>query len=31
MLQATLRDWHVLSTAASVPWIRQVIDRSLPP
>jgi hypothetical protein len=31
MLQATLRDWHVLSTAASVPWLRQVIDRSLPP
>ena len=31
MLQATLRDWHVLSTTASVPWLRQVIDRSLPP
>jgi hypothetical protein len=31
MLQATLRDWHVLSTAAPVPWLRQVIDRSLPP
>ena len=30
MLQATLRDWHVLSTTASVPWLRQVIDRSLP-
>jgi hypothetical protein len=31
MLQATLRDWHVLSTTAPVPWLRQVIDRSLPP
>ena len=31
MLQATLRDWHVLSTAAPVPWLREVIDRSLPP
>ncbi|MDF2758575.1 MAG: hypothetical protein K0S99_1207 [Thermomicrobiales bacterium] len=31
MLQATLHDWHVLSTTASVPWLRQVIDRSLPP
>src|SRR3954471_11047708 len=31
MLQATLRDWHVLSSTASVPWLRQVIDRSLPP
>ena len=30
MLQATLRDWHMLSTTASVPWLRQVIDRSLP-
>jgi hypothetical protein len=30
MLQATLRDWHVLSTTASVPWLRQVIDRALP-
>jgi len=30
MLQPTLRDWHVLSTTASVPWLRQVIDRSLP-
>jgi hypothetical protein len=30
MLPATLRDWHVLSTAASVPWLRQVIDRSVP-
>src|SRR5918995_2636200 len=30
MLQATLRDWHVLSSTASVPWLRQVIDRSLP-
>jgi hypothetical protein len=30
MLPATLRDWHVLSTAAAVPWLRQVIDRSLP-
>ena len=30
MLQATLRDWHVLSTTASVPWLRQMIDRSLP-
>ena len=30
MLPATLRDWHVLSTAASVPWLRQVIDHSLP-
>jgi len=31
MLQATLRDWHVLSTTAPVPWLRRVIDRSLPP
>jgi hypothetical protein len=31
MLQATRHDWHVLSTTASVPWLRQVIDRSLPP
>ena len=31
MLQATLRDWHVLSTAASVPWLREEIDHSLPP
>ena len=31
MLQATLRDWHVLSTTASVPWLRQVINHSLPP
>ncbi len=30
MRPATLRDWHVLSTAAAVPWLRQVIDRSLP-
>jgi hypothetical protein len=30
MLRATLRDWQVLSTAAPVPWLRQVIDRSLP-
>jgi hypothetical protein len=30
MLQATLRDWHVLSTTASIPWLRKVIDRSLP-
>ena len=30
MLQAMLRDWHVLSTTASIPWLRQVIDRSLP-
>jgi hypothetical protein len=30
MLQATRRDWHVLSTTASVPWLRQVIDRSVP-
>ena len=26
MLQATLHDWHVLSTKASVPWLRQVIE-----
>jgi hypothetical protein len=31
MLPATLRDWHVLSTTASVPWPREVIDGSLPP
>jgi hypothetical protein len=31
MLQATLRDWQVLSTKASVPWLREVIDGSLPP
>ena len=31
MLQATLRDWHALSTTASVPWLREVIDGSLPP
>ncbi len=31
MLQATRRDGHVLSTTASVPWLRPVIDRSLPP
>jgi hypothetical protein len=30
MLQATRRDWHVLSTTAPVPWLRKVIDRSLP-
>jgi hypothetical protein len=30
MLQATLRDWHVLSTTAPVPWLRRVIDHSLP-
>ena len=30
MLQATLRNWHVLSSTASDPWLRQVIDRSLP-
>jgi hypothetical protein len=30
MLQATLRDWHALSTTASVPWLREVIDGSLP-
>jgi hypothetical protein len=30
MLQATRRDWHVLSTTASVPWLRQVIGRSQP-
>ena len=31
MLQATRHDWQVLSTTASVPWLRQVIDHSLPP
>jgi hypothetical protein len=31
MLQATRRDWHVLSTTAAVPWLRQVIEDSLPP
>ena len=31
MLQATRRDWHVLSTTASVPWLREGIDGSLPP
>ena len=31
MLQATLRDWHVLSTKTPVPWLREVIDGSLPP
>jgi len=31
MLQATLHDWHVLSSTAPVPWLRQVIDHSLPP
>jgi hypothetical protein len=30
MLQATLRDRHVLSTTASVPRLRRVIDRPLP-
>jgi hypothetical protein len=30
MLQATLRNWHVLSSTAPVPWLREVIDRSLP-
>ena len=29
MLQATLRDRHVLSTAAQVPWLRELIDGSL--
>ena len=29
MLQATLRDWHVLSSTASVPWLRELIDGSL--
>jgi hypothetical protein len=30
MRQATLRDEHVLSAKASVPWLRQMIDHSLP-
>jgi hypothetical protein len=31
MSQATRHDWQVLSATASVPWLRQVIERSLPP
>ena len=31
MLQPTRRDGHVLSTTASVPWLRPVLDRALPP
>jgi hypothetical protein len=31
MLQATRHDWQVLSATASVRWLRQVIDCSLPP
>lgn len=31
MLQATRRDWQVLSTTAPVSWLREVIDGSLPP
>ena len=30
MLQATRHDWQVLSATASVPQLRQVIERSLP-
>jgi len=30
MPQATRRDWQVLSTTAPVPWLREVIERSLP-
>ncbi len=31
MLQATRHDWHVLHTHAAAPWLREVIERSLPP
>jgi hypothetical protein len=31
MLPATRHDWQVLSATASVRWLRQVIDCSLPP
>src|SRR5215204_1191854 len=31
MLQATRHDWQVLSTTAPVPWLRQVINPSVPP
>src|SRR5215207_2698657 len=30
MLPATRHDWQVLSATASVPWLLQVIERSLP-
>jgi hypothetical protein len=30
MIQATRHDWQVLSATASVPWLLQVIERSLP-
>jgi hypothetical protein len=30
MPQATRHDWQVLSATASVPWLRKVIERSLP-
>src|SRR5215213_3809860 len=31
MLRATRHDWQVLSTTTSVPWLREVINHSLPP
>ena len=31
MLQATRHDWQVLSTTAPVPWLREVINHSVPP
>src|SRR5215211_670087 len=31
MLQATRHDWQVLSNKAPVPWLREVINHSVPP
>ena len=31
MLQPTRRDWQMLSSTASIPWLREVIEDSLPP
>jgi hypothetical protein len=31
MLQATRHDWQVLYTRAADPWLREMIERSLPP